>query len=74
MTEDAKVVARQQELLTKGYPEKVIKLAMTWAQNTADGSAKYFADGDRQKAAILFPQMLDTCLRDSERWIKAMIE
>ena len=69
-----RVGARRQELIAKGYPEKVVKLAMTWAQNTADGSAKYFADGDRQKAAILYPQMLSTYLTDSERWIKAMIE
>ncbi|KKL13279.1 hypothetical protein LCGC14_2527360 [marine sediment metagenome] len=74
MAEDARVEARRRELLAKGYPERVVQLGMTWAVNSAEGQAAYFAKDDLKKKAEFQAQFLSRYLEDASTWVKTMAE
>ncbi len=60
------------ELLTKGYPGGVVSMAMTWAQNSAEGMATYLTK-DEKRFEELSQQFLETYLAEAEKYIIGLV-
>lgn len=73
-SKDEMIEARRQQLLKKKYPPPIVELALSWADNSAEGMTKYaLQGGDDNHFDEIKTGFLHRYLNDCEKWIKSMI-